>query len=55
MCQTDNRRYAKYHSPEWDTLVEQGWVTESVDGDVAAMLWCWQSARERGYTPRSWR
>lgn len=33
-------KYTIYHSREWDCLVEQGWVTVSVDSDgLAKMVW----------------
>jgi hypothetical protein len=27
----DDRRFVEYHSKAWDQLVEQGWLTWSVD------------------------
>ena len=27
-----------YHSPDWDRLVEQGWRTMRVFGDIAYMI-----------------
>lgn len=32
-------RLVEYHSREWDTLVETGWVTMYVDNGLATMLW----------------
>lgn len=31
-------RWCIYHSPEWQVLVETGWITASVEDHVAVML-----------------
>jgi hypothetical protein len=36
--QTMNIRYVKYHSIEWQELVEQGWITWSVDSRGVAKM-----------------
>lgn len=36
---TDGRCTVVYHSREWDTLVETGWITLYVDDGIATMLY----------------
>jgi len=34
----DHYRRVQYHTPEWERLVKDGWVTMTVDGGVATMI-----------------
>ena len=36
--QRKTKRRVVYHSTEWNYLVEHGWITMLVDGNVATML-----------------